>query len=57
MPEGDPSKIYPEGVNPTGWDTSRSREIFGPEFKYTDLEKSVTDTVRTLLELEKGWKQ
>lgn len=53
--EGNPEQVYPEGVNPTGWDTTKSREIFGKEWHYTDLETSVVDTVDCLLKLEKAW--
>jgi nucleoside-diphosphate-sugar epimerase len=53
--EGNPEKLMPDGIDPTDWDTSRSREIFGPEWKYIDAEQSVVDTVRDLLEHEKRW--
>jgi hypothetical protein len=53
--EGHPEQVFPEGVEPTGWDTSKSQAIFGEEWHYTDLETSVVDTVECLLELEKGW--
>jgi hypothetical protein len=54
--EGEPGKILPDGVHPTGWNTARSFEIFGPDWKYLGLEESVVDTVRSILELEKQWK-
>jgi nucleoside-diphosphate-sugar epimerase len=54
--EGDPKKIMPEGLNPTGWDTRKSFEIFGEGWGYKDLETSVVDTVECLLELEGKWK-
>lgn len=54
--EGNPNQIYPEGVNPTGWDTRKSHEIFGKDWEYMGLENSVVDTVNCLLKLEEGWK-
>ncbi|KAF2635894.1 NAD(P)-binding protein [Massarina eburnea CBS 473.64] len=55
--EGHPEQEQPPGLNPTGWDTRRSLELFGSQgFGYKALEDSVVDTVRSLLELEKGWK-
>ncbi|KAI9728072.1 MAG: hypothetical protein M1834_007788 [Cirrosporium novae-zelandiae] len=54
--EGEPDQIYPKGVKPTGWDTSRSYEIFGSSWGYIGLEKSIVDTVNSILQLEKGWK-
>jgi nucleoside-diphosphate-sugar epimerase len=54
--EGNPEQELPLGVHPTGWDTSRSLELFGDQgFSYVSLEKSVVDTVKSLLELEKKW--
>jgi hypothetical protein len=55
--KGEPDQILPKGVAPTGWDTSRSFEIFGPGWSYIDLKKSVIDTVHSILELEKNWVQ
>ncbi|KAF2464776.1 uncharacterized protein BDR25DRAFT_380686 [Lindgomyces ingoldianus] len=31
--EGHPEQLLPPGVDPTGWDSSRSLEIFGPDWK------------------------
>jgi hypothetical protein len=54
--EGEPTRIFPEGVKPTGWDTSSSTRILGGEdWAYTPLEVSVVDTVKNLLALERGW--
>jgi hypothetical protein len=53
--EGHPEQVCPEGVKPTGWDTSKSQDIFGENWHYMDLETSVVDTVDCLLKLEKGW--
>lgn len=53
--EGNPDQLLPKGVQPTGWDTRKSFEIFGPEWKYRTLEESVVDTVKCLLELEAKW--
>ncbi|KAI9853742.1 MAG: hypothetical protein M1824_000922 [Vezdaea acicularis] len=55
--EGNPTEIIPKGVVPCEWDTSRSYEVFGEDWKYTDLETSVCASVRSCLELEKGWKE
>lgn len=53
---GKPDQIFPNGVHPMGWDTSRSRKILGGAgWTYIDLEQSVVDTVRCLLELEQEW--
>jgi hypothetical protein len=53
--EGNPEQILPPGNDPTGWDTSLSHEVFGKEWTYTGLEKSVVDTVKSLLAWEKTW--
>lgn len=48
----------PEGVKPTGWDTSASSEVLshgGKHWSYMGLEESVVDTVSSLLEWEKEW--
>jgi nucleoside-diphosphate-sugar epimerase len=55
--KGKPDQIFPEGVAPTGWNTSRSFEIFGPGWSYINLEKSVVDAVHSIIELEKTWSQ
>jgi len=54
--EGNPEQILPKGIHPTGWDTSRSFEVLGPDWSYIGLEKSLVDAVTVILELEKGWK-
>jgi hypothetical protein len=55
--EGEPSRILPKGVDPTGWDASRSTEILGgKDWSYIGLEQSVVDTVSNLLALESKWK-
>lgn len=53
--EGNPQQILPKGVHPTGWDTSRSFEIFGEGWGYKGLEESLVDTVTSILDLEKKW--
>lgn len=53
--EGKPEQILPKGVNPTGWDVSRSHEVFGKDWIYRGLEESVTDTVGDILVHEKVW--
>lgn len=53
--EGSSEQILPKGVDPTGWNVSRSREIFGNDWSYRGLEESVTDTVRNILAHEKVW--
>ncbi|KAF7510316.1 hypothetical protein GJ744_006812 [Endocarpon pusillum] len=56
VPEGDPNRILPDGVNPTGWDPTKSTQILGGEdWKYTPLEVSIVDTVKDLLAREKEW--
>jgi hypothetical protein len=52
---GNHSQILPVGVQPTGWDTSRSFEIFGEGWGYKGLEESLVDTVKSLLGWEKKW--
>ncbi|KAF2731371.1 NAD(P)-binding protein [Polyplosphaeria fusca] len=51
--EGHPEQLMPSGVDPTGWDTSRSKEVLGLE--YISIEQSIVDTVGSLLELEGEW--
>lgn len=53
--EGNPAQILPKGVNPTGWDVSRSQEVFGKDWNYRSLEESVVDTVRDILRHEDHW--
>jgi hypothetical protein len=55
--EGNPSQILPENVKPTGWNTQKSYDVFGKEWKYIDLETSVVDTVKDILRLEKEWQK
>jgi nucleoside-diphosphate-sugar epimerase len=52
---GDPSRVYPPGVNPVGIDGSKALKVFGPSFKYTSLETSVRDVVGQILENESKW--
>ena len=54
--EGNPEMIYPTGAIPTGWDVSRSHEIFGKEWRYRGLEESIVDTVRDVLHHEDEWR-
>ena len=53
--EGNPEQILPKSVNPTGWNVSRSHEIFGKDWSYRPLEETVTDTARDILAHEKVW--
>ncbi len=54
--EGDPERILPKGIDPTGWDSTKSTQILGgDDWKYTPLEVSVVDTVKDLLAREKEW--
>ena len=55
VPEGTKSQVFPRGVNPTGWDVSRSHEVFGEEWRYRSLKESVADTVRDILRHEDSW--
>ena len=55
MPEGNRSQIFPKGVNPRGWDVSRSHEVFGENWSYRSLEESVVDTVKDILRHEDIW--
>lgn len=55
VPEGTPSQILPPGLHPTGWDMRRSLEILSKgsaegNWQYIDLETSVSDTVRSMME-------
>ena len=52
---GIPSQILPVGIQPTGWDTSRSFDIFGKKWQYKGLEESLVDTVTSILEWERIW--
>ncbi|PMD43886.1 NAD dependent epimerase/dehydratase [Hyaloscypha variabilis F] len=54
--EGNPDQILPKGVHPTGWNRSKSFEIFGDGWGYVGLEKSLVDTVKSILDLEKKWR-
>ncbi|KAI9851188.1 MAG: hypothetical protein M1838_004298 [Thelocarpon superellum] len=53
--EGNPAQIFPSGVHPTGWDVSRSHEVFGKDWTYRSLEESVVDTVEDILRHEDIW--
>ncbi|MCJ1467142.1 hypothetical protein MMC07_005764 [Pseudocyphellaria aurata] len=53
--EGNPDRIVPEGVDPRGWVTKKSFDIFGQGWGYRGLEETVLDTVNCLLAFEKGW--
>jgi hypothetical protein len=53
--EGVPEKLIPDGVEPTDWDVRRSFEVFGETWRYIELEKTIVDTVRDLLDHEKRW--
>ena len=55
VPEGNPLQVLPSGVHPTGWDMRVSLEILSKgtkehNWEYIDLETSVTDAVRSMLE-------
>ncbi|KAJ6107984.1 NAD dependent epimerase/dehydratase [Penicillium sp. IBT 18751x] len=54
VPEGNPSQILPPGVHPTGWDMRVSLRILADgtkegKWEYIDLEKSVVDTVDSMI--------
>jgi nucleoside-diphosphate-sugar epimerase len=53
--KGDPSQILPRGVKATGWNVSRSYEVFGEDWTYRTLEESLADTVEDLLRHENRW--
>jgi nucleoside-diphosphate-sugar epimerase len=53
--EGQADKILPDGVEPTGWDTKRSSEVFGEKLIYKGLEETIVDLVGQLVSLEKEW--
>jgi nucleoside-diphosphate-sugar epimerase len=53
---GHPNQILPKGVHPTGWNTSKSFDVFGEGWGYMDLEESLVDTVTCILDLEKNWR-
>ena len=57
VPEGIRSQVYPKGVNPTGWDVSRSHKVFGEDWNYRSLEESIVDTVRDILRHEDSWSE
>lgn len=53
--EGIPSQILPQGVHLTGWDMRVSLDILAKGTKehrwdYLDLETSVSDTVKSMME-------
>lgn len=55
VPEGNPTQYLPPGVHPTGWDMRVSLDILAKgtkegKWEYRDLETSVTDTVRSMIE-------
>lgn len=52
---GYPDQTLPDGVQPAGWGTSKTYEIFGKGWVYKSLEESVVDTIASILELEKKW--
>lgn len=51
--EGVTEKLIPDGGEPTDWDVRRSFDVFGETWKYIELEKTITNTVKDLLGLEK----
>jgi nucleoside-diphosphate-sugar epimerase len=53
--EGDPAQILPQGVKSTGWNVSRSYDVFGEDWTYRTLKESLTDTVEDLLRHENQW--
>ena len=53
--EGNPEQILPKNVDPTGWNVSRSHEIFGKDWSYRALEETLTDTARDIFAHEKVW--
>lgn len=55
VPEGNRAQVFPKGVDPTDWDVSRSREVFGETWSYRSLKESVVDTVKDILHHEDDW--
>ena len=53
--EGNGSQVFPKGVNPRGWDVSRSYEVFGEQWSYRSLKESVVDTVKDIFRHEDSW--
>ncbi|KIX04565.1 uncharacterized protein Z518_05435 [Rhinocladiella mackenziei CBS 650.93] len=59
---GNLAQKFPSGIYPTGWDVSRSSAILadweglnGKKWRHHDLETSVVDTVKKILQLEEEW--
>jgi hypothetical protein len=54
VPEGNPSRILPDNVHPTGWDMRVSLDVLskgkGAQWKYIQLEQSVTDAVQSMMD-------
>ncbi|KAK6823180.1 hypothetical protein RU639_006032 [Aspergillus parasiticus] len=55
VPEGKPDQVLPDGVHPTGWDMRVSLDVLSKgtnegQWKYIDLEKSVTDAVQSMID-------
>lgn len=55
VPEGNPSRIFPENVHPTGFDTKTSLQILSKgkkdgQWKYIALEQSVIDAVKSMID-------
>lgn len=57
VPEGDPSQIMPDNIDPTNYSSEKSRRLFGEDWTYTDVETSVVDTVKDILRLAEGWQK
>jgi uncharacterized Fe-S cluster-containing protein len=57
VPEGTPSQIMPENIDPTSLNAEKSHRVFGKDWTYIDVETSVVDTVKDILRLEKEWQK
>jgi nucleoside-diphosphate-sugar epimerase len=53
--KGDKEQIYPTGSKPTLFSGEKAYKIFGDNWRFRDLETSVTDVVRQILEQEKSF--
>lgn len=57
VPEGNPSKIVPDGIELSRWNNEKSYQVFEKDWTYRDLETSVVDTVKDILKREKEWQK
>ncbi|TKA66577.1 hypothetical protein B0A49_04407 [Cryomyces minteri] len=50
---GNPEDDYPVGVHPTLWNTQKAHDVFGAGWRFRNVEESVVDLTKQLLEQEK----